>query len=439
MIPTLAFAALTLSVTPSEGGSSIRFGRVDTLSSEDKEVRVRVNSDEGQQYQVFQRMTPLVNEKGETLDHPAILTGGLLGSNTGGTLYVQDIEQIGLSEQQIYSSDQAGTSDSFVVFYKVDPNALTVSGSFQGQMLYTVRPIGGGNIAETIITVTLECGGELKLETTGNAGPARVRITTDQRPLSDATFSIVFTNNIEGNAIKIYQQIDTLPRDELMQPVEAGLIQYLALGGERGDILQEASGDLRPEQVLIYEGTASHDTIGVNYSVNQDLVQNYQAGNYEGTARYIIESRQGDQEIDVNLELVVAPVFELNVEYPSEGMSFHGTLETDPPQIKDIKVAVKTNLGKPYVVNQILQAPLTNEEGEEFSSEFFTFREELIDGDGSVQHDDFSPVSKGEVPLYVSDDQGSSAVLNVSYRMKPYPNMQAGNYKVQVMYSLGAI
>lgn len=439
IIPNLSFAAVTLSVIPAEGGGSIRFGRIDTFSSEDKEVRIRVNSDEGQQYQVFQRIGPLVNEKGETLYRSAILSGGLLGSNSRGTLYIQDVEPLGLSDQQIYSSDPSGTADSFVVFYKVDPDALNVSGSFQGQMFYTVRQIGEGAIDERILTVTLEAGGDLKIETSGNAGQDHIRITTDQRPVSEANFSISFTNNVEGNPIKIYQKIDAFPRDELMQPVELGLIQYLVLGGERGEVLQESSGDLRPEQTLIYEGTASHDTIGVNYSVNQDLVQNYQAGRYEGAARYIVESRRGEHVFDVHLELVVDPVFELNVEYPTEGMSFHGTLETDPPQIKEIKVAVKTNLGKPYVVNQILHAPLTNEEGEEFSSEFFTFKEELVDGQGSVQHDDFSPVSKGEVPLYVSDDLGSSAVLTVSYRMKPYPNMQAGNYKVQVMYSLGAI
>lgn len=440
LISTQSFAAVTLSVTPSEGGNSIRFGRVGTLSSEDKEVRIRVTSDSGQQYQVFQRMGSLVNEKGEMLEHTALLTGGLIGSNAQGTLYIQDTEPLGFSEQQIYSSDPAGTSDSFVVFYRVDPEALNVSGSFQGQMFFTVRPIGEGNIDETVLTVTLEVGGDLKVETAGNAGATRVRVSTDQHPLADSVFSISFTNNMEGKPIKIYQYIDIFPRDELMQPVEAGLIQYSAFGGEGGgDVLQEGTGDLNPEQILLYEGTVSHDTIGINFSVNQDLIQNYKAGRYEGRARYLIESSQGEQVCDVDLELILPPVFELKVEFPPEGMNFEGTLETDPPQVKDVTVTVKTNLGKPYVVNQILQTPMTNEKGEEFSSDFFTVKEELVRGEGSVQHNDFSPVSKGEVPLYVSDGLGSSVVLKVSYRMKPYPNMRAGHYKVQVMYSLGAI
>ena len=440
LVPTQLYAAVSLTVTPAEGGTSIRFGRVDTLSSEDKEVRIRVNSDEGKQYQVFQRMVgPLVNEKGETVDHTAILSGGLIGSNAQGTLYIQDVEQLGFADQQIYSSDPAGNPDSFLVFYKVDPRALTVSGSFQGQLLYTVRPVGGGSIDETVLTVTLETSVDLSIETSGNAGPDRVKISTEQRPVSDSTFSISFTNNVEGNPIKIYQQVDVLPRDELMQSIDTGLIQYLPLGGENGEILREASSDLRPEQVLIYEGTASHDAIGINFAVNQDMVQGYHAGEYEGQVRYVVETRQGEQTFDCHLALTVEPVFELKVEYPPDGMSFHGALETDPPQVRDITVTVKTNLGKPYVINQLIQAPLTNEKGAEFSSEFFTVREELIKGDGEVQHVDFSPVSKGEVPLYVSDGQGTSAVLRISYRMKPYPDMQAGNYKVQVMYSLGAI
>jgi len=225
-----------------------------------------------------------------------------------------------------------------------------------------------------------------------------------------------------------------------MQPVEAGLIQYSVFGGEGGgDVFQKASGDLTPEQILLYDGTVSHDTLGIYFGVNQDLVHNYKAGRYEGRARYLVESSQGGQVFDVDLELILSPVFELKVEFPPEGMNFEGTLETDPPQVKDVTVTVKTNLGKPYVVNQILQTPLTNEKGEEFSRDFFTVREELVSGEGSVQHSDFSPVSKGEVPLYVSDGLGSSVVLKVSYRMKPYPNMRAGHYKVQVMYSLGAI
>jgi len=211
LIPPQSFAAVTLSVTPAEGGNSLRFGRVGTLSSEDKEVRIRVTSDSGQQYQVFQRMGPLVNEKGERLEHTALLTGGLIGSNAQGTLYIQDTEPLGFSEQQIYSSDPSGMSDSFVVFYRVDPEALNVSGSFQGQMFFTVRPIGEGNIDETVLTVTLEVGGDLKVETAGNAGATRVRISTDQPPVADEVFSISFTNNVEGKSIKIYQSIDIFP------------------------------------------------------------------------------------------------------------------------------------------------------------------------------------------------------------------------------------
>ncbi len=434
------YAAVTLSVSPDEGGNSLRFGRVDTFSSVDKEVRIRVTGSEGNQYQVFQRMmAPLVNEKGESLDRSVILTGGLLGSNARGSLYIQDVEQLGFSDQQVYSSDQAGTADSFVLLYRVDPSAISATGSFQGQLLYTVRPIGGSSFDEVVLTLTLDAGGDLKIEAQGPDGSDRVRLTTAERHIQDSAFSVSFSSNIGGSKIRIYQEVESLPRDELLQPVEEGLVQYLALGGENGDIQQASSAALRPGRELLYESTATHDTVDVFFSVNADVVQEYKAGDYEGSIRYIIESRNGEQTVDCVLALNVASVFELNVEYPQEGMSFRGALESDPPQVREVQVTVKSNLGKPYVINQLIQAPLTNEKGVEFSHEFFTMKEEVLDGDGHIPHDDFSPVGIGEVPLYVSDDQGSSAELKISYRMKPYHFMQAGSYKLQVVYSLGAI
>ena len=60
-------ATLSLSVTPRDSGSSLRFGRVDLLSSTDKEVRVRVTSSADTQYQIYQRvLEPFVNERGNS-------------------------------------------------------------------------------------------------------------------------------------------------------------------------------------------------------------------------------------------------------------------------------------------------------------------------------------------------------------------------------------
>ena len=61
-----AEAALNLTVTPYEGGNSLRFGSVDNTSLINKEVRIRITSTGGVQYRLRQGLiNTVVNERGE--------------------------------------------------------------------------------------------------------------------------------------------------------------------------------------------------------------------------------------------------------------------------------------------------------------------------------------------------------------------------------------
>jgi hypothetical protein len=53
--------------------------------------------------------------------------------------------------------------------------------------------------------------------------------------------------------------------------------------------------------------------------------------------------------------------------------------------------------------------------------------------------DDFTPVPIGDVPIFSSDNKGSSAEFKVIYRIRPYSDMFSGNYRMAVFYSLGEI
>ena len=58
-----SFAAVTLSINAVDGSNSLRFMAAEGYTDK-KELRIRVNSTGGKQYQVFQRVNePLVNEK----------------------------------------------------------------------------------------------------------------------------------------------------------------------------------------------------------------------------------------------------------------------------------------------------------------------------------------------------------------------------------------
>ena len=59
LIITLGFAdaeaTLNISVAPLTGGNSLRFGRISSGDEISKEVRIRISSTDGRQYQVFHR------------------------------------------------------------------------------------------------------------------------------------------------------------------------------------------------------------------------------------------------------------------------------------------------------------------------------------------------------------------------------------------------
>jgi hypothetical protein len=138
-------AAVSVSVSPMEGGSSLRFGRVDVTSSNTKEVRLRITSGDGRQYQVFQRIIePLINEQGGSLDLEAVQSYTLIGSNSQGTLYQQDLEGLSLADQLLYTSNDPGDSDAFTLIYQINSERINAGGDFTGKIVYTVRPIAGG-------------------------------------------------------------------------------------------------------------------------------------------------------------------------------------------------------------------------------------------------------------------------------------------------------
>ena len=129
-LPVQALAAVTLSVMPIDGNNSLRLEQ--GLSGSNKaEVRVRVVSAGGNRYQVFQRVVgPLVNEKGQSLDLQAVETQSLPNSNTGGTLYLQNPQSLGLSEELVYTSPENGQNDAFIIGYTLRPEYLSVGTRF---------------------------------------------------------------------------------------------------------------------------------------------------------------------------------------------------------------------------------------------------------------------------------------------------------------------
>src|SRR3989338_6647397 len=165
-----AHSTLDLSVAPFSGGNNLRFGRVSAGEQANQEVRIRVTATDGEQYQVFHRIADFfLNEKNAPLAEDALSTYTLLGSNSSGTLYAQNVERLGLSDQLLYSSSTGGDSDAFTVVYSVDASRINDSGNYFGRIQYIARPVGGSSQDTVILNVSIEASGELRVSVTGSS------------------------------------------------------------------------------------------------------------------------------------------------------------------------------------------------------------------------------------------------------------------------------
>jgi hypothetical protein len=437
---TPAFAAIKLTVMPEDGTNSLRFGRIGLPTTLNKEVNFRITTDEGQQYQIFQRLSsPFTNEQGERMSDDVLMSAGLPGSNGMGNLELQNAERMSYADQLIYTSSSEGMSDAFTLVYQINADEVDTSGNFSGDILYTLRPIGGSSQDEIVLRAYFDVSSELSVDMETSSGSNIVRLESTQERPDDGYVRLEF-DGYRGRGLRIYQSLLDVPRDELNRPLEDGAVQFFTSGGEAGDLKFQERSPLPRGRQLIYSTQNTQDAIIVNFVTDDAVKAKRTAGDYYGKIQYEFESDNFSQTKEIDLEVGITPVFELATEFPPEGVSFEGILPTSEPQLKEVIVRVKSNLGKAYIVNQRIVGMLSNEKGVQYESEFFNVKQELIEGSsGKVASSSFVPVAEGDSALFHSDKEGSSAQFVVTYKLQPYAKMQPGDYHMAVVYSISEI
>ena len=431
-------AAISLSVNPVDGSNSLRFDRVPNATVEiNQEIHIRVNSTNVGQYQVFQRiLEPIVNEKGEALNLQAIKTQTLSNSNSSGTLYLQNSDQMSMSDQLLYSSSQSGVSDGFIIGYSLDRGLINASGSFRGRLIFTVRGMGNGSSDQVSIDVFLVTNPSLKVSVKGSHDPNRIRVrSTDTAEKEADSVNVSFSGNL-GQDVKIYQVTENFPQNEAEQELGADVLQLDAQGDTEGLRIQGLNS-LKTGRTLIYSSNKNEDNFVIYFLADSDQIQKQDAGSYTGKLRYLVETDQGSQEFPMDVQVEIPPVFIMNVTTPPGGVSFSNVLASNPPQDKEVLVTVLSNLHKPYQVLQDLQANMTDQQGKEFNSQYFNIQVEIPSGQtGRTDFAEFSPVQTGEYAVFSSDAQGSSATFKMEYRLQGYSQMSPGNYLAPIRLSL---
>ncbi len=438
ILPTIAHAVLNLNATPLDGSSSLRLGRVDTKTSASQEVRLRINSSEGKQFQIFQRVVqPLTNERGNELNSLALKSYALSGSNAQGTLYGVDPSPLGYADQLLYTSSPNGDSDAFTIIYSVNGQDVEGSGSYLGQILYTVRAIGGGAQQEVFLSVTLEAASGLVFSVEGSSGKDLVRLKCLREDNQSEGYAKISFSGNTGQEIRIYQDMDKFLRDELNSFLGLQVLQFETSGNAQGQIAFPSPSVLERKKVLLYSSKAEADSFTIRYLVSPERFNDQKAGRYQGQLHFWLESDATQERRDLNLELEVASIFKLEVKYPEEGVHFSNLLPNLPPQTKAVLVQVRSNLGKPYLVIQQVPDQMTNERQEKLPQGHFVMKLEPIENSsGKTNFSDFVPVPLGDTPIFSSDAKGSSSQFKVHYRLTAFPEIQPGDYAAPIIYSL---
>lgn len=434
-----ALAAMNLRVNPVRGGSSLDFGRIEGDRQESREVRLRITSTDGHQYQVFQRMIePLSNIQGERLSQGVLKSYTLAGANSSGSLYQPTPTVVSQGDQILYTSGSMGESDSFIVVYTIDSDRMDRGGQFLGKILYVVRPLGGAGTSQAILDVRLEADGNISVEVSGSRGHNALTLKTDAQALQQEYVQISIAQN-NGRTVKAYLDMNEPLANENFEIFPKEALLFKVSGESRGKIYEPHFTALPIAQSLLFETQARQNTFYLNFSFDEDELGKSLAGNYRGRIKIHVESEGLNEQYPFDLAVDVAPLLELDVELPPGGIRFGKVLPESPAQLKELVVHVRNNTGRPYMVVQNIPTGLSNEQGHEMDAKYFTSKQELIEGQGKPAQTQFQPVNAQEQTVFVSDKKGSSATFKVYYRLRARQNVEPGDYSTAITLSLSEL
>lgn len=433
-----AWADFNLSITPYEGGSSLRFGTVDASQVESREVRLRTTSTEAKQYRIRQRLLEAItNEKGIILPEGAVNFYTVRGSNSFGSLYQDMVRPLSAREDILYTSASAGSSDSFIVVYSVDGSKLTDSGHFRGRILYTLEPQGASPINYTL-NIDFDAEVELDVSLESSSGTNRLKLDTKSKDtLKD--FLMFTTNTGLGKKINLYQRVESLPCNEKGIALDEQALKFFLSGITSGETSYSTLSSLQRKDTLIYSSPSrDKDSFYINFLIDEEKLADIEAGTYRGRLVYYLEGENISKIMPIDLEINVGRIFDIKVT-SEEGLSFTNLKPDSLPQEKTATIKINSNLNKPYQVIQTISTPLTNEKGNTIPDKFFTLRQELIaegiEAEGKVKSSKFTPVKMGDEVIFTSST-GNSSSVKIIYQLTPSFEALAGNYSTGVTYSL---
>ncbi|MDD5019034.1 MAG: hypothetical protein PHH75_02015 [Candidatus Omnitrophica bacterium] len=459
VFPGKVQAVFDLSVTQIDGGFDLRFGRVEPSDFKlVKQLTLRVNSDTGKAYRVFQQLLqPLATPQGEPLDPEQFKMYALQGSNSRGTLIYRQEEPVVQAQTLVYTSNTTGENDSFQLVYTITPKENQAPGSYYGRMAFILIPVDAAMsqvVVNVQISVELTTGSATVADIVTNTGSDRIVIDTEDMHVTREGVEGSWPQvNIKvagplGAPYRVYQSLeggDVTTSDGYNFDLDKVAVLYE--GGRQGMISAASTLKGARQRQLIYasDPRGSSDEITITYKPTQDF-RLAKDGLYRGRLVLYIDVDQMTGPAQpklktLDVEFHVSPVFDIRVySQDQEGVAleFGNISYKSGPKSSENEIFVESNLGKPYTIVQMVSSPMVSESGEKVSGDSFVMKVKDVVSDETPKAyvQEFVPVREGENKIFSSGPAGASARLKVEYRLTMGAESKAGNYKTRIGYSL---
>ena len=453
------FAAFNLIATPNDGGFDLRFNRVSPNDFKAaKEVTLRITSDIAKPYRVFQKViVPLATSDGTPLPDEQFKMYPLVNSNSRGTLLYREESPVNQFNELIYTSDGAGTSDSFQLVYTITPKGNQIQGSYYGRFSYVLVPVDTTQVQVVTnmnVYVELAAGTTPVVEVKTESGIPRLELSS-KKIAFNKEINLAQLPQVE---VKIHGPVGMLYR--IYQSLEGGEVKsgagdefdlshllFSIDGKKNGTTVSGGTLAAAANKQLLYtsDSNGSGDEFVITYKPDKDF-RLETADRYSGRMNFIMET---DQPVSfktgilgtLDVELDIAPVFDIYVfsqEKEGVNLSFGNVTYRTGPKTSEIEIFVETNMHKSYQVIQKVGGPMLNENNDIVPSEDFVVQvKDLKTEEDPLSYlKDTTPVKEGDTVLFSSGSSGKSAQFKIDYRLTMRPDSKAGNYTTRIGYSL---
>jgi len=431
----------SLSASPYAGGYELDFGRVDPSGGAvRREVTISVNSNLNTQYEVSNTMsTSVCNDKGDCIPSRNFSVYGIRGSCRYGTIRQEREYYVG---GVLYTSNTAGTSDSFTAVYSVIPFVGMKAGYYRGTIGFTLTPIGSAQQpVRTNLDVVLQVGQEdvFDVEITGQSG-TEIRLVANKTDMQTYAVSVNITG-IYGQQFRITQEPTQAPISSEGKWLDWNAVRVEGSGAGKGTTIRSTAISFPKQTVYNSSSRGEADSFTLEYSLGD--LSKQAAGIYKTNIRYYMENaatgaRQLLDTLGLNVEVANVLDVVITPDNPS-GIVFSDLKPGQPAVISTLTVAIQSSSGKRYQVTQRLASDLTNKDGYLIPEQNFGLRTESVSTKGTLNFPQFDIVKKSDMVLFISDNLGSPDQFRIMYGLTVPEDVKAGEYTTRITYTVSEI